>query len=71
VRIKDADGNMCTTQDQMAAAIADHFTGIFGQPGSGAFTLDYERLGVTLANLAELHLPFSEDEVRGHVRATF
>jgi hypothetical protein len=47
VCIKDVDGNMCTMQDQMVAAIADHLTGVFGQPGPGTFTLDYERLGVT------------------------
>lgn len=55
------------TQADMEAAIVAHFTNVFGQPGPGAYTLDFDELGVVPADLAELDRPFTEDEVRAVV----
>jgi hypothetical protein len=64
VRLKDGNGNMCTSQADMEAAIADHLSSVFGQLGLGAYSLDHESLRVTQADLSALDLPFTEEEVR-------
>ena len=47
----------------MEIAIYDHFRGVFSHPGSGSFTMDFQALEITLADLSALDLPFSEEEV--------
>jgi hypothetical protein len=46
VRIKDSSGNMCTSREEMEATIHGHFQGVFGTPGSGAFTFDHAAVGI-------------------------
>jgi hypothetical protein len=70
MRIKDNSGNMCTSREEMEAAIHGHFQGVFGTPGSGAFTFDHAVVGITPLDLSALELPFTEEEVLADVRDT-
>ena len=52
----------------MEAAVHDHFKGVFGQPGSGSHTINFEAIGIYPQDLSALDLPFSEEEVERVVR---
>jgi hypothetical protein len=70
VRIKDGNGNICTSWEEMEAAIHEHFQNVFGTPGSGAVTFDYSAVGIVPLDLSSLELPFTEEEVLAAVRDT-
>jgi hypothetical protein len=56
------------SQAEMEAAIFNHFESVFGQPGPGAYTLDFGAIGVHPVDLSVLDLPFTEDEVQATMR---
>jgi hypothetical protein len=57
-------------QEEMEATIHGHFQGVFGTPGSGAFTFDHAAVGITPLDLSALELPFTEEEVLAAMRDT-
>jgi len=67
-RLRDDNNTVYTSHEQLETAIYDHFKGVFGQPGSGSHTLDFQALGITPVDLSALDLPFSEEEVETAVR---
>lgn len=48
----------------MEVAIHTHFSSVFGQPGPGGFTVDYNALGIQPIDLTTLELPFTEEEIQ-------
>jgi len=67
-RLRDDNNTIYTSHEQLETMIYDHFKGVFGQPGSGSHTLDFQALGITPVDLSALDLPFSEEEVETAVR---
>jgi hypothetical protein len=67
-RLRNDSGVICADHDEMETAIRDHFKGVFGQPGSGAHTIDFQAIGISPQDFSALDLPFSEEEVERVVR---
>jgi hypothetical protein len=67
-RSRDDTGAVCSSHDEMEAAIFDHFRGMFGQAGPASSTIDFQAIGISPSDLSALDLPFSEEEIEVAVR---
>jgi hypothetical protein len=58
-----AENGICTNHDDKAELIYEYYEGLIGNGWHMDHTIDLQALGILSHDLADLELPFSEEEV--------